>query len=547
MYFGQGCPLSFIAWEDRCLEPLLVRSLVLHFDCQADIQHVQDPSSCHCETCCPDTRQRLTSPANSESPSVFPSSAPSASPSRRATSPRSSSNNATAPSVEAPSYTPLAQSLADTQATLQRASSVIESAYQRLALLRESIRRNIEGMPHDLSEVAPNTGATTAMGPNHSAIVLSEQSSSLHAEPRPNSPNAIAESYERTRNSSSPHRPPWVAWNGFTINPYDQRASGSQPLDLRASRRNGSTNPPTRRSLVEHYFAYRRDPNPNDPSTSLGRSVEGRSSGGQGSPSRTGSVEDSMSRIRDVTTDIESAITRLNRQRAELSQASGGFRRTQGFADPNQEQQPEPRGSFEPPLTTTTPRLENNSSNGNSGFPETQRSAWRTVNQMQESQPQRPIATRTWTRRGGSNFLQPPTTQSFPANPPTATSSRPERITRTRTHPRAPPIAFSDFDFSDDSEEEIESFDYWLDRVRRESIDVDRLRAIAVALPQSSTLQATLRERLDLLRRSFNGATSVDSLGQRTTLPGMSDSLTNGRRRRRGWGKYILRRFEVVR
>lgn len=496
----------------------------------------------------------------------------------------SSNTRSSAPS-ESRHYTPLAQALADTQASLQRASNVIESAYQRLALLRESIRRNLDSMPHDLPEPSPLTGASPAMGPNHAAIVLSDQPGTI--EPHSHNSSTITESYERTRNSSSPQRPPWVSWNGFTINPYDQRIATAQPVDLRAPRRSGSTNPPTRRSLVEHYFTYRRDPNPNDASTSLGRSVEGRSSSSNSSTSSSQSAanhdfagisvgyDGTISRIRDVATDIESVITRLNRQRDELSHASGGFRRTGGAGnvdagqEQQQQQQPEFRSLFEQ-MPRSSSRTEGNVSNSNgsysSAIAENQRSAWRTVSPPQD--PQRlsaGSATRVRARaRAGPVFPHSPTAQTSAAGPSAATTatnmtnpSRTERSHRTVVYPPpVPVVTISDNEnYNEDSEDEVEPFEFWLDRVRRESFN--RLRSHPAAqplppppasggtgmntVPPPVSLQNALRERLDRLRFSFGGGTSGESMGQRSTMSGMNDGLTNGRRRRRGWGKWLLR------
>ncbi len=422
-------------------------------------------------------------------------------------------------------------------------------------------------MPHDLPEPSPLTGASPAMGPNHAAILLSDQPGNV--EPHSHNSSTVTESYERTRNSSSPQRPPWVSWNGFTINPYDQRITTAQPVDLRAARRSGSTNPPTRRSLVEHYFTYRRDPNPNDASTSLGRSGEGRSSSSanQDSASLSSGIDDSISRIRDVATDIESVITRLNRQRDELSQASGGFRRTLGIVDASQEQQPEFRSLFEQ-LPRSSPRPEGNGSNGSYSAAENQRSAWRTVNPPQD--PQRlsvGSATRIRPRpRTGPGFPHSPTTQTSPASPAatvTMTNTpRTERSHRSVVYPHIPVVTISDNEnYNEDSEDEVEPFEFWLDRVRRESFN--RLRSVAGSqplpppppsggtgmntAPPPPSLQNALRERLDRLRFSFGGATtSGDSLGQRSPMSGMSDGLTNGRRRRRGWGKWLLRSCRVV-
>lgn len=510
---------------------------------------------------------------------------------------------------------PLAQTLAETQASLERASDVIESAYQRLASLRESIRRNLENMPHDLPEPSPLTrtgvgagarvGSSTStatatsgtsmpmsmsmgMGPNHSAIVLSDPQPGL-VESRSNSPSVIAESYERTRSAVTAtgtgissgsggvaQRTPWVSWNGYAINPYDHRGGGSQVMDLRTGRRGGTTNSPTRRALVEHYITYRRDTHPNDASTSLGRSVEGRTSAGSGSTSQepTGSgSNDGAPNFEGLTTDIESVITRLNRYSDELSIASGGFRRGLGSLDflTGDPLQPEPpRGLSDQVVSSSRPasRPDMNGQISGSGSVETQRSAWRTVNPPPQDPQRVPmgIATRFRARpRPGLAFPHPPPSSSAPSQPPSAgpslsstsmtnTSSRGERTSRpTRFHSRFPVVTISDNEnYNDDSEDELEPFSFWLGRVRREEPNRVRTNLQALAPPPASgtgmnsipppeSLTNALRERLDRLRQSFGGVAGADVLAQRTTISGLGDGLTNGRRRRRGWGKWLLR------
>lgn len=238
------------------------------------------------------------------------------------------------------------QTIAESQASLNRASSAIEAAYERLLALRTRLDENSEAMSL-LTETAP----TPRMGPNHSAIVLSgaqpsstpngdETSDSMVVDAMPQQPEtaeteALRMSAARTIDTirrrfqelagtdrSAPALPDMALYErpdtsqsarpapGYVLRPATTRAN--VPAEGR------------RTQLTPHVWA-RRDMNPNDPTTSLGRRVEARAAAAARNEPRN--PEDTAARILELRSSIDGYISRLNRHGEELLAAANSLRR----------------------------------------------------------------------------------------------------------------------------------------------------------------------------------------------------------------------------
>lgn len=234
------------------------------------------------------------------------------------------------------------QTIAETQASLSRASSAIEAAYTRILTLRTRLRQNREAMSL-LSQTAPR------MGPSHSAIVLSA------SVPETSSPSVDGQSMpvDSTDPSRDPARRRIHADLGTpsrqrleTIRRRFQELAGSEPntdphQDLAAysewadpshtparapSSSGGSVNPIARRLSATSQSYIRRDgPGTNESANTnaLRRRADARAAAAQNLPRN---FDDTASRIMELTSSIDTYISRLHRHGEELVAATNSLR-----------------------------------------------------------------------------------------------------------------------------------------------------------------------------------------------------------------------------
>jgi len=182
---------------------------------------------------------------------------------------------------------------ADTQNSLRLASTALEAAYRRIRELRHSLLELADSMPPPESQSAiPNP---SNIAPAHEAILLSgttsadEQADSLvldMARLRSSLPSSVMERLEQfeseflgdqqtDRSSEPPVLPP--APSGSTTRQLPPSRSSLFSLNSPTVQHRNSLLP--RRSLLESQLSRRRDVNPDDPSTALGRRVAAREAG----------------------------------------------------------------------------------------------------------------------------------------------------------------------------------------------------------------------------------------------------------------------------
>jgi hypothetical protein len=175
--------------------------------------------------------------------------------------------------------------------SLLQASAALEIAYQRMQELRQSIRHLADVMPPPFD--LPANSNVSNVGPPHEAILLSgqsieEQGDSLNldmARLRSSISPLALEGLERFESEhdglsaidqpSDQLIPPPAPSGGSTRQLPPSRSLTQGPS--MAPHRNPVISP--RRSLLESQLSRRRDVNPDDPSTALGRRVAAREAG----------------------------------------------------------------------------------------------------------------------------------------------------------------------------------------------------------------------------------------------------------------------------
>jgi hypothetical protein len=173
---------------------------------------------------------------------------------------------------------------AETQNNFRQASNALEAAYRRIRQLRHSLLELAESMPTPDSQ-APAPGPND-VGPAHDAILLSspvnpdEQEDPLVLDMSALLPPSFTERLELPEERSDHPREsttPPPAPTGRATRPLPSRSPlfnlNSPNLPVRNSL------PPPRRSFLESQLTRRRDLNPDDPSTALGRRVAAREAG----------------------------------------------------------------------------------------------------------------------------------------------------------------------------------------------------------------------------------------------------------------------------
>ncbi|PSS37166.1 hypothetical protein PHLCEN_2v1039 [Hermanssonia centrifuga] len=188
----------------------------------------------------------------------------------------------------------------------------------------------------------------SSMGPEHSAIVLSQPTPDISA----SVPTMMVDIPAGTAQESAPSqysaaRTMDTIRQRFTELTGDGATGSSAPTSLGAVPRSHVSEMPrplpafmftprsetfpsqassTRRSLLASHMFHRRDSNPADPSTSLGRRVEARAAAARHRTNRGN--EDATTRIRDLASNIDRVVSRFNQQREEVFAAPSSSRTT---------------------------------------------------------------------------------------------------------------------------------------------------------------------------------------------------------------------------
>jgi hypothetical protein len=220
---------------------------------------------------------------------------------------------------------------AEAQENLSHASHGLTDALHRLQQLRNSLAELTDRLPHDPQVHSSNQG----VGPAHAAIVLSDPTA-LESNVVPDMdrlrstiPSTIMERLEEYETDSRRHSESIGRRfaSGTLRSPVSQQSSNSQLLSsstqTTASRTRPTYRAPPFPDLVlparPGWAPRRRDTNPDDSSTALGRRVAARAAAGRPSSSENHIPQLDqifLSRTTEIARDLETAVNRLASHRA---------------------------------------------------------------------------------------------------------------------------------------------------------------------------------------------------------------------------------------
>ena len=216
----------------------------------------------------------------------------------------------------------LAQTLGQSRDYLQRVSTVIEAAYQRLLNISTRLATPSERMSNEVQDGQ----AISQMGPNHSAIVLSSVAQETAA---PNTQDTVGDAV--AQRLSDPAVAETARRNMSTIRQRFAELTSALADDVNANpaltdgepSRPSSTvlfGPRSREGMESRRpLLHNRRSNPSDATTTLGRRVEARASG---------SRDTLDTRVRETLVDSSFAVSLLNRHREQLLDTSRNFAST---------------------------------------------------------------------------------------------------------------------------------------------------------------------------------------------------------------------------
>ncbi|TCD66761.1 hypothetical protein EIP91_000952 [Steccherinum ochraceum] len=260
------------------------------------------------------------------------SSQPHQNPSIQQPSSTSASHSGSLPATNTETFLELVSNLEHdldrTQRSLRQATQALEATFRRLINSRNIIRGNMNTMPSDSLPPSdtPAISNTSAMGPPHSALVISPPHSPSSSSSSADTLRILLDTVERQ--SYWMDDPP--ASDSLTRSP----SPTSLPPQNRPPRSRYTTFFGPRHETVRPRPSTAENPrrpvtsSANNASTSLGRRVAARAAAGSPSGSRTPGSGDSAttSHVAELAVTVDDAISRLNRHRAELLAASSDLR-----------------------------------------------------------------------------------------------------------------------------------------------------------------------------------------------------------------------------
>lgn len=212
---------------------------------------------------------------------------------------------------------------AEIQDHLSQEALGLTDALHRLQHLRHSLAELTDSLPPPDSHTH---GSDQSIGPNHTAIVLSNATAEDNAVPdiqrlRSTIPPAIMERLEEYEADSRQHSE--SASRGFSSGtlrtPISRQASTSRTQPTYRAPPFPDLVLPARRGWLEASLSHHRDTNSVDGSTVLGRRVAARAAAGVGRSSENAMPELDqifLSRTAEMTRDLEAAVNRLAFHRA---------------------------------------------------------------------------------------------------------------------------------------------------------------------------------------------------------------------------------------
>lgn len=283
----------------------------------------QDLSSCLCPRCSlpqlsvlPDTHishSEIPTPASPPSRPTIPSSAP-------------HNVSITTPDNILELVLELQQDLEQTHRSLRRATQAFEATFRRLTNSRNTIRGTLDTMPQDISSSSndmSNGSSTSAMGPGHSALVLSP----------PQSPTSTTADSLRILLDTVERQTFWMDDPAAPDPPRSIPNSSSAPRP-RTSRPGYTSFFGPRHEIVRSRIGINEEQHRassqntvNTASTSLGRRVAARAAATSSSGQIPSSEDLIGTRVAELALNVDDAISRLNYHSEELLAASDNLRR----------------------------------------------------------------------------------------------------------------------------------------------------------------------------------------------------------------------------